>query len=101
MELKTILLADDEPAVRRVTKRALEAHGYTVIDAQDGEEALEIYRANQDGVSLVISDLVMPKMGGRQLAETLRANGCDVPILLASGYSPGAADRVASFPPGV
>ncbi len=80
-------------------KRALEARGYTVIDVQDGEEALEVYGANQDEVSLIISDLVMPKLDGRQLAETLRASGCDVPILLASGYPP--SDGVASFPPGV
>ncbi|HWP37209.1 MAG TPA: CHASE3 domain-containing protein, partial [Gemmatimonadales bacterium] len=68
----TILLAEDDAGVRRAARRALEGQGYSVLVAQDGEEALELYRANRRTIGLVISDLVMPKLGGRQLAEALR-----------------------------
>jgi CheY-like chemotaxis protein len=97
---ETILLAEDEPAIRRTTRRALESRGYEVIAAEDGEEALELFRQRKDEISLVISDLVMPKLGGRQLAEALRAEGSRVQVLFTSGYS---ADTVGGgeFPASV
>ncbi|HWP36940.1 MAG TPA: PAS domain S-box protein [Gemmatimonadales bacterium] len=96
----TILLAEDDSGIRRATRRALERQGYAVLVAEDGEEALEIFRANRDKIGLVISDLVMPKLGGRQLAEALRQDGAGVAILFTSGYSPDTAFQGHSFPPG-
>ncbi len=98
---ETILLAEDEAAIRRTTVRALGRKGYSVLVAEDGEEALELYRQNRDRIALVISDLVMPKLGGRQLAEALRQDGSEVPILFTSGYSPESASRGVEFPTGV
>jgi PAS domain S-box-containing protein len=98
---ETILLAEDEPGIRRVTKRALEGKGYRVLVAGDGEEALELYGTHRDEVALVISDLVMPKLGGRQLAQALRKEGSQVPILFTSGYSAESASGAAKLPPGV
>ncbi|NIM50917.1 MAG: PAS domain S-box protein [Gemmatimonadales bacterium] len=84
---ETILLVEDEPGIRRATKRALESRGYTVWLAADGQEALDIYREHEGLVDLVISDLVMPRLGGRQLHEALKKEGKPVKILLTSGYS--------------
>ena len=85
---ETILLVEDEDALRRAGRRALEGHGYTVLEAADGEEGLEVYRAHAQEIDLVISDLVMPKMGGAGLYEALKAE--EKPprrFILASGYT--------------
>ncbi len=88
---ETILVMDDEAAIRRATKRALEAHGYTVLLAEDGEEGLEIVRSSDQKIDLVVSDLIMPKLGGRQFKDALREQGENVAVLFSSGYS---ADEV-------
>jgi CheY-like chemotaxis protein len=87
---ETLLLAEDEEVLRRTGQRVLERLGYTVLAAADGEEALALYRAHKDEVDLVISDIVMPKMGGPQLYETLRQEDKAVKFLYSSGYA--AAD---------
>ncbi|HEX9728279.1 MAG TPA: PAS domain S-box protein [Gemmatimonadales bacterium] len=97
---ETILLAEDEPAIRRTTRRALEAKGYTVLVAEDGEAALELYRQHRDVISLVITDLVMPNIGGRQLVEAIRQGGGEVAVLFTSGYSPSATYGEGIFPAG-
>jgi CheY-like chemotaxis protein len=79
----------------------LQGKGYSTIEAADGEEALEIFRQHSDSISLIISDLVMPKLGGRQLAAALREAGSTVPILFTSGYSPGSGLEEQALPPGV
>jgi PAS domain S-box-containing protein len=84
---ETILVAEDEPAIRRALKRALEHQGYTVLLAADGEEALNLFREQESDVDLVISDLVMPKLGGQQLYEALEREGKRVRVLFMSGYS--------------
>jgi two-component system cell cycle sensor histidine kinase/response regulator CckA len=84
---ETILVVEDEEAIRRTIKRALEGQGYEVILAGDGEEALEVVRTQETGIHLIISDLIMPKLGGRQLFEALEREGMQVPFLFTSGYS--------------
>jgi len=76
---ETILVADDDAGIRRATRRALERQGYVVLMAADGEEALELFREPRDRIRLVLSDLVMPGLGGRQLAEALRVAGRGAP----------------------
>jgi two-component system cell cycle sensor histidine kinase/response regulator CckA len=98
---ETILVAEDEPGIRRTTKRALEVKGYSVIVAEDGAVALELFRRHRDEIDLVISDLVMPKLGGRQLVEALRQEGSSVPVLFTSGYSADTVSGAAPFPLGV
>lgn len=84
---ETILLVEDEAPLRRAGKRVLEAFGYTVLTAADGEEALETCRTHPAHIDLVISDLVMPRMSGRQLYDALRREVHDVKFILASGYT--------------
>ncbi|MBI3981558.1 MAG: response regulator [Gemmatimonadetes bacterium] len=84
---ETILVAEDEASIRRATRRMLEQYGYTVLLAADGEEALELFRAHEGEIDLVITDLVMPKLGGRQVYDTLRREEKSVPVVFTSGYS--------------
>jgi two-component system KDP operon response regulator KdpE len=78
---RTILLIDDEPQIRRVLRASLGSQGARILDAQSGEEALEILR--QQTVDLVILDLNMPGMGGLEACRAMRA-GWDVPIIVVS-----------------
>ncbi len=78
---RTILLIDDEPQIRRVLRTSLGAHGARVLEAQNGEEALEILR--QQPVDVVVLDLNMPGMGGIEACRAMRA-GWDVPIVVVS-----------------
>jgi two-component system cell cycle sensor histidine kinase/response regulator CckA len=82
-----ILVVEDELAIGRATRRALESHGYRVLLAQDGEEALEVVRKRGSTIDLIVTDLVMPRLGGRQLYEALQAEGFSIPVMFASGYS--------------
>ncbi|MFQ5705015.1 MAG: ATP-binding protein [Gemmatimonadales bacterium] len=85
--VETILVVEDEPAIRRATRRVLESGGYTVLLAADGEEALELLRTSEREVDLVISDLVMPRLGGRQLYEAMKQEHRKLSVLFTSGYS--------------
>jgi two-component system, cell cycle sensor histidine kinase and response regulator CckA len=82
----TILLVEDEEALRRSARRLLEGHGYRVFVAEHGEEALQLYDRLPGSIDLVLSDVVMPRLGGRGLYETLRGRGDQVPFLFMSGY---------------
>lgn len=85
---QTILVVDDEEMIRNSTRDILEHFGYSVLLAEDGEQALDVYRKNGEDIDLVILDLGMPGMGGRQcLKELLRLNS-DMKVIIASGYSP-------------
>ena len=97
----TILLAEDEPSVRRVAEHALELAGYVVFTAENGKEALEILRQRRREVDLVVTDVIMPVMGGRELYAEARAAGfTDVTFLFTSGYtSPGGASEDFQFTP--
>jgi hypothetical protein len=98
---ETILVVDDEAAIRRATKRALERHGYRVLLAADGEEALELVRERGSEIDLVLTDVVMPKLGGRQLSEALQQEGRDVRMLFTSGYATEDIQQGGTFDPGV
>ena len=82
-----ILLVDDEKAVRTVAKRMLEKAGFDVLPAEDGRQAIEIYRNNADNVACVLLDLTMPHMDGEEALQRLRAIRDDVRVILTSGYS--------------
>ncbi len=88
---ETILLVDDDEAIRNLGVRLLNQFGYKVITADDGKKALEIYQREGDGVSLVILDLIMPVMDGKNcLEEILRINP-NAKVVVASGYSDGGS----------
>ncbi len=83
---ETILVVEDEPVVRRLARMALEEVGYSVIEASDGAAALSLLRRDGDSIQLVLSDVVMPGMGGQSLARILRSDRPDLPLLFMSGY---------------
>jgi PAS domain S-box-containing protein len=84
---ETILLVDDEEFIRDLGKRILEQSGYTVLTSPNGEEALSIYNRERHKISLVILDLMMPKMGGKQCLEELLRINPQVKVLIASGFN--------------
>jgi PAS domain S-box-containing protein len=94
---ETILIVEDEGDLRRAAKRVLEQAGYQVLTAADGVEALEAIRRQSSPIHLVMSDLVMPRLGGRGLYDAVRRDGKDTPFLFVSGYSPG--DHRGNLPP--
>ena len=81
------IVADDEPSVRAVTARALERVGLTVTRCEDGEAALEAFRAAPSRWRLVVLDLSMPRMNGAEALTAMRAIRPDIPAVLSSGYS--------------
>lgn len=83
----TVLLAEDEDAVRRLARRILEREGYIVLEARDGEEALELCSTPGRQIDLVLSDVVMPRLGGRELVERCQALFPRCRALLMSGYT--------------
>jgi len=86
-EGEVILVVEDEEAVRGMTGRLLESEGYTVLTAEDGAEALEAIRSDIGRLDLVITDVVMPLMNGRELAAQLRQLRPGLPVLFMSGYT--------------
>ena len=84
---ETILLVDDEELIRDLGKRILSKAGYTVLTAGNGKEALDLYRSNKGNISLVILDLIMPEMDGKQCLEELLKINPGAKVLVASGYS--------------
>src|SRR5437773_1207584 len=94
----SILLVDDEAAIRKMLKKYLERNGIAVMDASSGEEALEIVGAKGPDLKFLITDLVMPGLSGRELASRVRRLYPSLPILFMTGYSeqlPDSADDIA------
>ncbi|UCD35697.1 MAG: CHASE domain-containing protein [Nitrospiraceae bacterium] len=85
--METVLLAEDEKLVRSSLKGILEESGYRVIEAVDGEDALEKFREHRDEIAVAILDIVMPKMNGRLASEEIRAARQDMNIIFISGYT--------------
>ncbi len=83
----TILLVEDEDAVRSVLRQVMERGGHRVIEAADGAEALRIAARRELGIDVVLTDVIMPQMGGAPLLRRLREEHPDLPVILMSGYS--------------
>jgi two-component system cell cycle sensor histidine kinase/response regulator CckA len=97
---ETLLLVEDEAAVRSSVRRLLEWHGYTVLEARNGADALRVYETYEGGIDLVLTDVVMPEMGGHELVERLRARRPGLRVLFMSGYAERAFISNGSIPPG-
>ncbi|MCB9673407.1 MAG: response regulator [Alphaproteobacteria bacterium] len=82
----TVLLADDEPIVRRMARRVLVGAGYAVIEAEDGRQALELFRERSAEIDALLLDASMPHLNGADVFEAVRALRPDVPVLLSSGF---------------
>jgi PAS domain S-box-containing protein len=88
----TVLLAEDEPVVRDLVRRILEQAGYRVLDADDGVRAIEVSQSYGSTIDLVVTDVIMPRMGGRELADQLLAQRPGLRVLFISGYPNEAWD---------
>jgi DNA-binding NtrC family response regulator len=91
--IETVLVAEDDASVRSLIAQMLEADGYTVISTANGAEALLEYRSRGVDIDLVITDLVMPDMGGKELEKRLVEIHPDIKMLFMSGYAGDAATR--------
>src|SRR2546429_873219 len=98
---ETVLVVEDQEEVRKLTKRVLEGRGYTVLAARDGAEALEIVGQPATQIHLMITDVVMPGMNGRELAELACAKRSDLRVLYVSGYTGEAVLQHRLLEPGV
>ena len=90
---ESILLVEDDPLVRNIALLALQLHGYKVVTAIDGRNALQVMESYKDTIDLVVTDLVMPEMSGRQLAERLGTRFPQIKTLFMSGYTDDAVIR--------
>ena len=82
----TVLLVEDEEAIRRLIRVVLQSYGYTILEARHGEDALAIAQQHPGTIDIVVTDMLMPGMGGRQLADQLRRTWPGLRVLLMSGY---------------
>jgi len=89
----TILFVEDEAGIRRLGARALERQGYSILEAADAEHALALVEGYPGSIDLLIADVVMPRMGGRELAQLLRAKRPEMNVLYTSGFTDDAVLR--------
>lgn len=87
---ETVLLVEDEEGVRRLSRFVLESHGYTVFEAACGQEAITLAASHLGRIHLMVTDVVMPEMSGREAAEAIRALRPDLKVLFMSGYTEDA-----------
>jgi two-component system cell cycle sensor histidine kinase/response regulator CckA len=84
---ETVLVVEDAPAVRAVTRHVLERQGYTILEAANGDAALQAAAAHHGPIHLLLTDVVMPGLSGRQVAERLAQMRSETRVLYASGYT--------------
>jgi two-component system, cell cycle sensor histidine kinase and response regulator CckA len=97
----TILIVEDHEAVRRLAADVLRAHGYDVLVADDGLQALDVVTARGGGVDLLLTDVVMPRMSGREVASALQSRIPDLAVLFMSGYTQSAIVRNGALEAGL
>jgi len=97
---ETILVVEDEEQVRELVVEMLKTYGYKVLDAFNGKKAIEIYNKNSDEIRLILTDVVMPEMGGKKLIESLVNFKEGTKVLYMSGYTDNAIDEQGILEPG-
>lgn len=97
---ETILVVEDEAGIRALVRKILHRQGYEVLEAASGDEALALSSEYSGSIDLLITDVMMPQMGGRELADRLREQRRDIRVLYVSGYTDDTAIYATSFPPG-
>jgi CheY-like chemotaxis protein len=98
---ETVLVAEDDENLRKLSRTVLEEFGYTVIEAVDGEDAVKKFMENKDAIRLLLFDLIMPKMNGKEASDEIRKIKPDLKILFASGYDPDLLQQKELFEAGV
>jgi two-component system cell cycle sensor histidine kinase/response regulator CckA len=84
---ETVLLVEDEEPVRNITTLLLETLGFRVLGAENGQDALRLFKASREKIDLLMTDVVMPDLSGREVAEALRSLDPDLKVLFQSGYT--------------
>jgi len=95
--MRTVLFAEDMEEIRAVSCAALQQHGYTVLAACDGFEALSLARDHRDPIDLLITDVMMPRLGGPDLCRALKDCHPEARVLFISGYPADELGEAASF----
>jgi PAS domain S-box-containing protein len=98
--LATILVVEDEAGIRALVRKILRRQGYEVLEAANGQDALALCREHGQRVELLITDVLMPQMGGRELVERLQTQGHDMKVLYVSGYTDDTAIYSGELPEG-
>jgi two-component system, cell cycle sensor histidine kinase and response regulator CckA len=98
--LATILVVEDEAGIRALVRKILRRQGYEVLEAANGQDALALCREHGQRVELLITDVLMPQMGGRELVERLQTQGRNMKVLYVSGYTDDATVYSGDLPPG-
>src|SRR5262249_19307735 len=98
---ETILLVEDEENVRRLLSHILTRRGYRVLEASEGAEALEVFAQRRDSISLLLTDMVMPRMSGRELAEKIHELRPELKVIYMSGYTDDVLVRTGALSPGM
>lgn len=98
---ETVLVVEDEHLVRKLMRTILEAHGYFVLDAPGGEEAFHVCRSYLGPIHLLVTDVVMPKMKGTEVADRLRSIYPEMKVLYVSGYTADMIDQHGAFETGI
>ena len=92
---RTVLVVDDEPVVRSIVGRILKEWDFSVMEAGDGEEALELAHGVKGGLALVVTDVMMPRMDGYEFVRAFRPLYPTVPVLFITGHSPQAMNALS------
>ena len=98
--LETILVVEDEAGIRALVRKILRRQGYEVLEAENGEEALAICREHPGPIELLITDVIMPELGGRELVDRFHELRAEARVLYVSGYTDDATIYAGKFPPG-
>jgi len=98
---ETVLIVEDDDGLRKFAQEVLLRHGYRVLDAENGEDALSISQAHEGPIHLMITDVVMPRMGGRETAERLQPLYPQMKVIYMSGYTDNAIVHHGVLAPGL
>jgi two-component system, cell cycle sensor histidine kinase and response regulator CckA len=98
--MQTILLVEDEPGIRALVRKILRREHYAVLEAGSAEEAMNVAAAQEGRIDLLVTDVILPGMNGRDLAEGMRESLPDLRVLYVSGFTSDESVRAGEFPPG-